>query len=343
MLRTRSGTAGGARRGEEKRGWQWSRCFLGGVLWKLSVVLLLALVGPMGTTASRAQSAPSEEGGYIFKIPPPADLGVMTDQVIRFEQVVKGWLPEAKRLARGLLILLIGLELLVSGAMWGLSRTGPDQIVYRLTIKIFVFALILKVIQDTGVPGGLLNLEHIPNGFRAMAAGVTQLDPVYPSDVMRSCSDVINSVWEAATSSSWMFVWVAKDFVLASTLIIFLAFAFVAIRLFIAILHSILVAIAGLVLLGFAGFRATAGIADRYLAWAIAVSIRLFLIQILVAVCQQVMNVSYSGMSIDGFSDLLMWNVVALSYAGLVLYVPNSAAKMLMQGVDFRIASAVQA
>jgi type IV secretory pathway TrbL component len=140
-----------------------------------------------------------------------------------------------------------------------------------------------------------------------------------------------------------MFVWVAKDFVLASTLIIFLAFAFVAIRLFIAILHSILVAIAGLVLLGFAGFRATAGIADRYLAWAIAVSIRLFLIQILVAVCQQVMNVSYSGMSIDGFSDLLMWNVVALSYAGLVLYVPNSAAKMLMQGVDFRIASAVQA
>jgi P-type conjugative transfer protein TrbL len=297
----------------------------------------------MGTTAARAQSGPPEDGGFIADLPPPVDLHIMTDQVVRFEEEMKRWLPEAKKIARGLLILLIGLELLVSGAMWGLSRAGPDEIIYRLTIKVFVFALILKVIQDTGSPGAVLNLEHIPNGFRAMAGSITGLKAPYPGDVMDLCWKVTSSVWKASLNGSWMFVWVAKDFVLASTLIIFFAFAFVAIRLFIAILHSILVAIAGLVLLGFAGFRATAGIADRYLAWAIAVSIRLFLIQILIAVCQKVMTLSYGGMSIDGFSDLLVWNVVALSYAGLVLYVPNSAAKMLMQGVDFRIASAVQA
>lgn len=305
--------------GKEKvEGWNWKAGLWAG-----------ALLVCLGAAPAAAQSTP------------PPNTSVMRTQVVTFETTMKTWLPRAKALARDLILLLIGIELAVSGAMWGLSRTGIDEIVYRLVVKTFVFALVLKIIQDTGDPSGYFNLEHIPNGFRAMAGTITGLPAPYPDDVMDLGFSVIGEIWNTSLPGGWLWNWFAKDLVLAANLIILISFGAVAIRLFIALLHSVLVVMGGLVMLGFAGFRGTASIADRYLLWALNVSIKLFFLDMLIALSQALLPTAYASMALSTFDDLLLWIVVSMSYMGLVLYVPSVAARMMTENLSIRIASAV--
>ena len=272
----------------------------------------------------------------------PPDVSAMRDIVIDFETTMKGWLPAAKALARDLLLLLIGIELAVSGAMWGLSRTGLDDFVYRLAIKVFVFALVLKIIQDTGNPSAYFNLEHIPNGFRALAGTITGLPAPYPDDILGMAFDVMIRIMTYAAASSWFFVSFTEMVAVIAIVIIGAAFAAVAIRLFIAILHSILVVVGGLVMIGFAGFRGTAGMADRYVVWAFSVSVKLFFLDMLIGLSQAILPSAFLTLQLNGVLDVLFFPMIALAYAGLVLYIPNAAARVLTEGLNVHLASAIR-
>jgi hypothetical protein len=255
----------------------------------------------------------------------PPDWSVLTGVVVDFESVLKGYLPAAKALARDLLLLLIAIELAVSGALWGLSRMGIDEFVFRIAVKTCLFALILKVIQDTGNPSGLFNIEHIPNGFRALAGTLSGLSAPYPGDVLDTAAAVITDILEYADSESWFFIsWTEMSAMIAIN-IIWLAFGAVAIRLFVAIIHSIVA-------------WGSATIADRYLGWVFAVSLRLFFLDLLISLAQLLLPAVFASIPLNGVLDLFLFPLIALTYAGLALYVPNSASRLLTDNLNFQIA-----
>ena len=119
--------------------------------------------------------------------------------------------------------------------------------------------------------------------------------------------------------------------------LIWLSFGAVAIRLFIAIVHSVVAWGSGLVLLGFAGFRGTATIADRYIGWVFSVSMRLFFLDLLISLAQSLLPRVFADIPLNSVLDLFLFPLVALTYAGLVLYLPNAASRLLTDNLNFQI------
>jgi type IV secretion system protein TrbL len=69
---------------------------------------------------------------------------------------------------------------------------------------------------------------------------------------------------------------------IVAALAIAVAFTLIAIEMAITLVESYVVTGAGIFLLGFAAFRGTSGISERYLGYTVAVGIRLFVIHLLV-------------------------------------------------------------
>ena len=265
--------------------------------------------------------------------------GLFTEQIAAFERDLRGMMGSGKVLARDLLLLLIAIELAVSGAMWGLGRVGADELVYRLAIKCGIFALILKVIEDTGTASGIFNLEHIPNGFRALAVRLTGMSPPYPGDVLAMGFEVSADISRIAFLKMWITPPLLSTLVSVSVVIVTASFVVIGIRHFIALIHAVLVPAVGIILLGFAGFRGTASLADRYIMWMFNVAIKLFLLDVLIAIVNARLPAVFAELIAgwEGFFQVFMFPAFALAYVGLVLYVPNMAARLLTENLSVNI------
>jgi P-type conjugative transfer protein TrbL len=318
-----------------REGLSWEK--LGrGLRWAAALVAL----STMSATSAQAQF-------FDWWPDPPTDeevdapeVAFFTDQIIVLEDTIRAYVDNVQELAWDLLYILIALELAVSGAMWGLSRTGIDELVYRLAIKILVWGVIFMIIADTGEEGGLFNMEYIERGFRNIAYSVFGSDSgwsgaVYPGDVLEMGFTEAGRIMAQGLTSGWWFVPFSAVMGGVTAIVCLAGFSIVAIRLWIAIINVIFATIVGLIMIGFAGWRGTAALADRYIIWVFSAAIKLFFLDCIIYLASPVMGAMYTE-AIDGglLSSLLgafMWPVIAMTYVGMALYIPNVAGRMMTE------------
>jgi len=316
------------------------------VLLATSTFLLYKAVA---ASSVRAQALPWPDPSEEEGVPPP-DVDFFATQLSTLEATIGTFIGGIQDLAADLLILLIALELAVSGAMWGLSRTGMDELIYNLGIKILVWGILFKVIADTGDPSGLLNMQNIPNGFRGMAyalfGGPTGwATNVYPQDLLVLGAVEAGRIMGAGLLAGWWFTSTVGWIAAAAAIITFGAFALLAIRLWVAIIHAIIATLVGLVMVGFAGWRGTASFADRYVVWVFNTSITLFFMDTLLylggPVVANMFRAAIAGNLLDTLLGILMWPVIALTYLGMALYIPRQAARVITDGATTGLQRAI--
>src|SRR6185369_11913153 len=136
-----------------------------------------------------------------------------------------------------------------------------------------------------------------------------------------------------------------------STLVAFLvwlAYAMIAIQLLLVLVESYVVLSTGVLFLGFAGFRATAPLADNYILYAIRVGAKIFFLYALVAVGTSLVprwQILATGASADYPANLkAIYEVLAgsLTFVFLVWRIPGSAAASLTGNAHLRLSEALR-
>lgn len=318
-------------------------------VWVGTVILLLIAWGGLAPQEATAQIIPWPGPEPSSPVDSP-DVDFFAAQLSAMETAIGGYIGGIRDIASGLLWLLIALEIAISGAMWGLSRTGIDEIVYRLGIKILVWGVVFLIIADTGDPSGNLNMQHIPNGFRQLAFSLFGSPAgwptnVYPGDLLELGFIEAARIMGAGLLAGWWFTNFIGWMAMVAAIATLGAFTVIAIRLWIAIINTIIAVLVGLVMIGFAGFRGTAALADRYLIWVIHASIVLFFIDALIYLGGPVISAMFSaaiaGDLMDTILGLMMWPVIALTFLGMILYIPKNAARVITEGASTGLQNAV--
>jgi hypothetical protein len=267
--------------------------------------------------------------------------------VSNFESTLRGFIANARPIARDLLILLIAFELISSATTWGLSRTGLDELIMRLSFKILVWGLILAVISGTGVPSSIFNLEHIVSGFRSLARMVagTSLPTPYPDVVIGWAFDQSACLLLQANTNGYLLFGLTGFWSLLASLGVILGYTIVAFRLWVAIMNSIIAVATGLVLLGFAGWRGTAGLADGCITWVFSAAIKLFFLDLLLYVSEATLPLVQGELDmVLSTQSLLAFTaapLVAWFFAGLAIYIPSVAGRFFRRHVNIGIARSI--
>lgn len=264
--------------------------------------------------------------------------------VTMFETTIRSFIVNARPIARDLLLLLVAVELVSSAATWGLSRTGIDEFVTRLAFKVLVWGLILAVIDGTGDPSSVFNLEHVTNGFRALAQTVSgsSLPTPYPDALVERAFEHTACMLVVANSSGFLLFGFTQLWTFFTASAVVIGFMLVAVRLWVAILNTIIATATGLVLLGFAGWRGTAGIADSCFTWVFSAAIKLFFLDLLIYASDAVIPVVWT--LLPGSTTLLgslSAPLVAWSFATLAVYIPAVAGRLFAKNVNIGIARSI--
>lgn len=258
-----------------------------------------------------------------------------------YQAIAAQWLDRLRPLARRTFTLLAGVELAVSGIAWGLRGGSFDETLGKFTLKVAVLSFMFVVI--------LYFHEWIPaiiNSFvdaGAHAAGVTALDPTAVAEegialsglLMKAAFD--KGLFAVLTAEGMAAVWAGA--------VIVLAFAAIAAQLVITLIEAYIAVTAGVFFVGFAAFRGTAPFADRYLVYAVAVGVRLFLLYLLVGAGAGIVSTwSAEITSMAVFDYVTSFRIVggAIIFALITWIIPNRVAHHLTDGASFNIAEAVR-
>jgi type IV secretory pathway TrbL component len=97
---------------------------------------------------------------------------------------------------------------------------------------------------------------------------------------------------------------------------VIVGYTIVAFRLWVAIMNSIIAVATGLVLLGFAGWRGTAGLADGCITWVFSAAIKLFFLDLLLYVSEATLPLVQGELDLVLSTQSLLAFTAALSWPG---------------------------
>ena len=272
----------------------------------------------------------------------PSSGGVLDSVAADYQAAYFGWLDRLIPIAQRTFVLLAGIEFVISGAIWMLRGDQLDDVAGQFVLKFaflaFAFALIFSF--EFWVP-------EILNGFiRAGQIGAGE-GLITPSLIL----DIGDRVYmEMAAAAGTPMVLANPISVLtiglAATLTA-LCYVGVAVMLVLVLIESYLVLGAGVVFLGFAGFRATAPFAENYILYAFHIGIKLFLIHLLVGLGATLAQAwaAYIRGTAGPLNMAPIFQVLAGSVVFLLVVVvlPRSFARGITGGASLGLANAVRA
>lgn len=189
------------------------------------------------------------------------------------------WRSRLLPVAQSTFIVLAGLEFAVSGAVWALRRDSLDEIAAKFLLKFTLIAFLLAVLTAF-----TFWLPPIINGFVfAGEHAIGRGGIVSPSDVVDIGRETAARVLQQLGLSVALHDPVMIVFAALSAVIIALAYIWVAAQLVLVMVEAYIVVLGGGVLfLGFAGSRWTAGFAESLVAYAFYVGTKMFLLYLIV-------------------------------------------------------------
>ena len=273
----------------------------------------------------------------------PAAAEPILDGIVRtYQDAGSLWLARVAPLARTLFASLAALELVVAAIVWLLHSESVDGILRGLARKFLLLGFFYALIAlfPMFVPYVIYSFEKAgqsASGSLALSPSAVVDQGVFVAAQLFDNVTTAGLIAHPAGALLWPLV----------ALIVFLAYVVIAAQLVLALVESYFVVTSGSLFLGFAGFRATATLADNYLLYAFQVGVKIFLLYMLVAVGQD-FTAAWTRDLLDAgfFSDsglraslrVLAGTVI---YAFLVWRIPGHVAGFLTQNAQFRFRDAL--
>lgn len=253
------------------------------------------------------------------------------------------WRPRLVPIAQQLFMLLASIEFAVSGLVWALRHDRLDDIAAKFLLKFTLTAFLLALITSF-----TFWIPPIVNGFAvAGERAIANTGTVSPSgiiDIGRETSLSILSSLDvgAMLSNPAMAIYGA-----IAAFVVALAYTAIAAQLVLVLVESYVVLGGGVLFLGFAAFRGTAGFAENLISYTFGIGIKIFLLYLIVGLGSQMARSWIPLIQSSSFfgpaSPLLQVVGGSMIFAVLAIRVPNSVAARLSGTSSFGIAHALRA
>ncbi len=298
----------------------WGRC----LTLALVLLVLLGTAGPV-----LAQSA--------------AQAPVLDGIASQYRAAARAWRPRLVPVAQQLFMVLASLEFAVSGAIWALRRDSLDDLAAKFLLKFTLVAFLLALIT-----GFTTWIPPIVNGFaaageRAIGASAT----VSPSGIIDIGRQTALTVLNTLDVGVLLKNPAMAVFGAIAALIVALAYVVIAAQLVLVLIESYVVLGGGVLFLGFAAFRGTAGFADNLIAYTFGVGIKVFLLYLIVGlgtgIARSWIPLIQSSTFFGPDSPLLEVVGGAVIFAILAIHIPNAIARRVAGQANFGIAHALRA
>jgi P-type conjugative transfer protein TrbL len=253
------------------------------------------------------------------------------------------WRPRLIPIAQQLFMLLASIEFAVSGLVWALRHDRLDDIAAKFLLKFTLTAFLLALITSF-----TLWIPPIVNGFAAAGErAIGSSGTISPSgiiDIGRETSLSILSALDVGVmlSNPAMAIYGA-----IAAFVVALAYTAIAAQLVFVLVESYVVLGGGVLFLGFAAFRGTAGFAENLISYTFGIGIKIFLLYLIVGLGSQIARSWIPLIQSSSFfgpaSPLLQVVGGSMIFAVLAIRVPNSVAARLSGTSTFGIAHALRA
>ena len=273
-------------------------------------------------------------------VPPP----VLDTIVEDFRTAVQAARPALLGIAAGTFGVLAVIEIALSAIVWTLRESGPERILSALVLKLAWLAFAFGLIASFGVW-----FPPVIDGFhqagQAVAPGVVSPGDVLGLGVQLSTS-MINGFFDGVGLMDLSFNLVATAILVAlSALIVEVMYAVIAASVVVVLVESFIALAAGALVMGFAAFRGTANLADRFVAYVFNLGIRLFSLFLLVGIG---FNVAQGWLPLiqGGTDDVAAMLAVlggSLTFMLLVVVIPAKVSTMLTRDLTVGFERALSA
>jgi type IV secretion system protein TrbL len=273
----------------------------------------------------------------------PGQEPVLDGIASQYRNAARLWRPRLIPVAQQLFMVLASLEFAVSGAIWALRRDSLDDLAAKFLLKFTLVAFLLALITGftTWIPA-------IVNGFaaageRAIGASAT----VSPSGIIDIGRQTALTVLNTLDVGVLLKNPAMAVFGAIAALIVALAYVVIAAQLVLVLIESYVVLGGGVLFLGFAAFRGTAGFADSLIAYTFGVGIKVFLLYLIVGLGTGIARSWIPLIQASTFfgPDSPLLEVVggAVIFAILAIQIPNAIARRVAGHAHFGIAQALRA
>lgn len=272
-----------------------------------------------------------------------AQTGVMDGVQQSYQAASHAWSGRLVPVAQRLFALLAGIEVALSGIIYGIRRDALDDVAAKFVLKFAVLGVAVAAVtySSTWLPA-------IVNGFAAAGERATgQPGTVDPSEVI----DL--GVWLAGSMLAVFDGWgIVHHPVLAiySAIcadIVMLAYAFIAAQLLLVLVESYVVLGAGALFLAFAGYRGTAGYAEGFVNLIVHVGVKIFLVYLVVGVGVELTRSWAPLLTPDQTFGVgsPIWQVFGgvIVFGFLTYRIPNTIASRITSHSSFGLAQAMRA
>ena len=263
---------------------------------------------------------------------------ILTDLVNAFQGATAGWFAALFPIARNLFFTLATIEIVWAASWWVIERDDPTQIFVQFLKRIIAIGFFLAVLTfaDVWIPA-------IIDGFATAGQVAGGLPELNPSTVIDQGIAVASSLISSISVAGW-FTSPGGNFVAAiAALLAFLAFVVIAGQLALALIEMYVVIGGGVLLLGFAGSRWTIPFAERYLSYAVAIGIKLFVLYLIIGVGTSL--AASWGPTLAGVgtlpSDLFAILGASLVYMIVAWQIPTFASALIAGSVNLTLGTAI--
>jgi type IV secretion system protein TrbL len=272
----------------------------------------------------------------IAQPPPP---GVLDGLVASYQTISASWLGRVVPLAQRLFALLATLEFAVSGLWWAIGRDALDRVLAAVLKKFMLLSLLyaLLALFPSWIP-------ELVRGFESAGQIASGSGTINPSQLLDDGITIASNILLSFGSIGYLANPSGTLVAALTALAVLVAFALIAAQIVLTLVETSIVLSGGVLFLGFAAFRTTAGLAEGYLLYAVQTGTKLYLLYLLVGVgsglARQWAALSFApDTSVISPSLAPHFQVFAgsLILCLLVWKIPSTVAARLTQGAALRL------
>lgn len=275
----------------------------------------------------------------ILAVSPASAADILDTITSTYQAASSGWFTRLQGYATTLFWLLAAIELAWAGITWALEKDAMTTFMAAFIKKImgisFFYALLLYA--STWIPAIINSFQtagKTAGGFSG--AGIT------PSSVIdlgiSTAAQMLEKIKDMSLFDSPMTIVVAG----LSALGMVIAFTIIAAQLMIALIESYIIIGAGVLFLGFGGSRFTTDFAHKYICYAFANGVKLFMLYLILAIGMAQAETWGALLSTAQLNNIFAVLGASLVLAFLSFQIPGLAASMLSGAPSLTAGSAAQ-
>jgi len=262
---------------------------------------------------------------------------ILTDLVLQFQNATAGWFQSLFPIARNLFFTLAAIELVWAASWWVIERDDPSQVLALFLRRIMAIGFFLAVLTfaDTWIPA-------VIEGFTVAGQQASGLQELNPSTVIDQGIAIATQLVSSISLAGWFASPLGGLVAAVCSLASFLAFVVIAAQLALTLIEMYVVIGGGVLLLGFAGSSWTMPFSERYLSYAVAVGIKLFVLYLIVGV-GTALAASWSALLPNtgtSLPDLFAVVGASLVYMIVAWQIPSFASALVAGSVNLTLGTA---